>query len=152
MCIRDRTYGDDNETITVDTVVMSIGRRPATETLGLEATSVKVDDRGFIEVDEYCRTSADGVWAVGDCVATPALAHVGFAEGIMVITDILGEDATPIDYGKVPWCIYTHPEISFVGHSEVSAVEAGYEVVVSKHSFMGNGLSLIHISEPTRPY
>lgn len=137
------TYGDDNQTITANTVVMSIGRRPATETLGLDATSVSVDDRGFIEVDEYCRTSADGVWAIGDCVATPALAHVGFAEGMMVITDILGEDATPIDYAKVPWCIYCQPEVSFVGHSEDSAKEAGKDVVVSKHRFTGNGRAMI---------
>ncbi len=137
------TFGDDNETVTANTVVMSIGRRPATETLGLEATGVNIDDRGFIEVDEHCRTTADGVWAIGDCVATPALAHIGFAEGMMVIKDILGEDATPIDYDKVPWCIYCHPEVSFVGHSEESAKEAGMDVVVSKHRFTGNGRAMI---------
>ncbi len=137
------TYGDNNETITAETVVMSIGRRPYTETLGLEKTSVSVDDRGFIEVDQYCRTTAENVWAVGDCINTAQLAHVGFAEGMVAITDILGEQANPVDYSKVPWCIYCHPEVSFVGHSEASAKEAGLDVVVSKHRFTGNGRAMI---------
>lgn len=136
------TYGD-GETVTAETVVMSVGRRPASETLGLEQTGVKVDERGFIEVDEYCRTSVPGVWAVGDVVNTAQLAHVGFAEGILVITDILGEDAMPVDYGKVPWCIYCYPEVAFAGHSEESAKEAGFDVVVSKHRFTGNGRAMI---------
>jgi dihydrolipoamide dehydrogenase len=136
------TYGD-GETVTAETVVMSVGRRPASETLGLEQTGVKVDERGFIEVDEFCRTSVPGVWAVGDVVNTAQLAHVGFAEGILVITDILGEDAMPVDYGKVPWCIYCYPEVAFAGHSEESAKEAGFDVVVSKHRFTGNGRAMI---------
>ena len=136
------TYGD-GETVTAETVVMSVGRRPASDTLGLDATQVAVDDRGFIVVDEHCRTTAPGVWAVGDVVDTAQLAHVGFAEGILVITDILGEPAMPVDYGKVPWCIYCHPEVAFAGHSEESAVAAGHEVVVSKHRFTGNGRAMI---------
>ncbi|MDH3680693.1 MAG: dihydrolipoyl dehydrogenase [Acidimicrobiia bacterium] len=136
------SYGD-GETITVDTVVMSVGRRPASESLGLEATQIGVDDRGFIEVDENCRTAVPGVWAAGDVVDTAQLAHVGFAEGILIITDILGEDTTPIAYDKVPWCIYCHPEVAFAGHSEQSARDAGYDVVVSKHRFTGNGRAMI---------
>ena len=137
------TFGDADETITVETVVVSIGRRPASETLGLGATSVVVDQRGFIAVDEFMRTSVPGVWAVGDVVDTPQLAHVGFAEGMVAITDILGEDACPVDYSRVPWCIYCHPEVAFVGHSEESAREAGYDIVVSKHRFTGNGRAMI---------
>jgi dihydrolipoamide dehydrogenase len=136
------TFGD-NETITVETVVISVGRRPAAETMGLEQTQVQVSDKGFVVVDENCRTTVPGVWAAGDLIATPALAHVGFAEGMLAITDILGEDTTPIAYDKVPWCIYCHPEVAFAGHSEASAREAGYEVVVSKHRFSGNGRAMI---------
>ncbi len=130
-------------TLDVDKVVVSVGRRPNTDDLGLDGTGVKLDDRGFVQVDEYCRTGEDSVWAVGDCIATPALAHVGFAEGIAVITDILGEDVVPVDYGKVPWAIYCHPEVAFAGHTEESAKEAGFEVVTSKHRYMGNGRALI---------
>ncbi len=136
------TYGD-GETVTAETVVMSVGRRPASETLGLEATDVGIDERGFIVVDEYCRTSVPGVWAVGDVIDTAQLAHVGFAEGILAITDILGEAAIPVDYDKVPWCIYCHPEVAFAGHSEESAKAAGFDVVVSKHRFTGNGRAMI---------
>ena len=136
------TFGE-GEQLTADTVVMSVGRRPASDNLGLENTLVRVDEQGFIEIDEFCRTGVPGVWAVGDVVNTAQLAHVGFAEGILVITDILGENPTPIDYGKVPWCIYCHPEAAFAGHSEDSAREAGHDVVVSKHRFAGNGRAMI---------
>ncbi len=136
------TFGE-GETITADTVVMSVGRRPASETLGLAATAVSVDDRGFIEVDPSCRTGAPGVYAIGDVIDTAQLAHIGFAEGILVIKDILGENPVPVDYDKVPWCIYCHPEVAFVGHSEESAKAAGYDVVASKHRFTGNGRAMI---------
>jgi dihydrolipoamide dehydrogenase len=135
-------FGDD-ESIDVEMVVMSVGRRPLSENLGLDGTAVKVSDRGHIEVDEWCRTGEPGVYAVGDVIATPALAHVGFAEGILAIQDLMGEDPVPVDHGRVPWCIYCHPEVSFVGHSEASAEEAGLDVVVSKRRFGGNGRALI---------
>jgi dihydrolipoamide dehydrogenase len=133
----------DGETVEVDLVVMSVGRRPASDTLGLADTGVAVDDHGFIEVDERCRTTEEGVWAVGDVVATPQLAHVGFAEGMVAVRDILGEEPVPVAYDRVPWCIYCHPEVAFAGHSEESATEAGFDVVTSTHRFMGNGRALI---------
>jgi len=133
----------DGETLDVDAVIVSVGRRPWSDTLGLDGTGVKVDDRGFIAVDEWCRTAEDGVWAVGDVIATPGLAHVGFAEAILVIKQILGEPAVPVDYAKVAWCIYCHPEVAFAGYSEQAAVEAGYEVVTSKHRWTGNSRALI---------
>ena len=139
-------FGDD-ETIDVDMVVVSVGRRPLSENLGLEGTAVAVSERGHVVVDEHCRTGEPGVWAVGDLIATPALAHVGFAEGMLAIRDLLGEDPVALDYGNVPWCIYCHPEVSFVGHTEKSAKEAGYDVVVSKHRYSGNGRALI-LGEP----
>ncbi|MGF1599069.1 MAG: dihydrolipoyl dehydrogenase [Acidimicrobiales bacterium] len=136
------TYGD-GQTITVETVVLSVGRRPAVESLGLEVTDVVVDQRGFVTIDERCRTNVAGVWAVGDLVATAQLAHVGFAEGILAITDILGEDPVPVAYDKVPWCIYCHPEVAFAGLTESAARDAGYDIVVSKHRYAGNGRAMI---------
>jgi dihydrolipoamide dehydrogenase len=108
---------------------------------------VKVDDRGFVTVDAHQRTTEDGVYAVGDVVATPQLAHVGFAEAIVAVRDMLGEDLTPVDYGKVPWCIYCHPEVAFAGMTEQAARDAGHDVTVAKHSFIGNSRALI-VGEP----
>jgi dihydrolipoamide dehydrogenase len=138
----------DGETLDVDVVVVSVGRKPLSEGLLLEGTTVEVDERGYVRVDGDMRTTEDGVFAVGDLVSIeggvhPALAHVGFAEGINVIKTILGESPLPVDYTKVPWCIYTHPEVAFVGLSEESAKEAGYDVIVKKDPFSGNGRALI---------
>jgi dihydrolipoamide dehydrogenase len=124
-------------------VVVSVGRKPATADLGLEGTGVQLDERGFVVVDDVCRTGEQGVWAVGDCIDTPQLAHVGFAEAIVAITDILGEQAVPIDYGRVPWGIYCKPEVAFAGHSEESAKEAGLDVVASKHRYSANSRAKI---------
>jgi dihydrolipoamide dehydrogenase len=137
----------EGETVDVDMVVVSVGRRPLSENLGLDGTAVAVGDRGHVVVDAHCRTGEPGVWAVGDLIATPALAHIGFAEGMLAIRDMLGEDPMTIDYSKVPWCIYCHPEVSFVGHTEKSAKEAGFDVIVSKHRYTGNGRALI-LGEP----
>ena len=133
----------ESEELAVDVVVVSVGRRPLSDGLGLEGTKVEVDERGFVRVDEYCRTGEPDVFAVGDLIAGPALAHVGFAEGILVVRQILGEPAVPVDYGKVPWCIYCAPEVAFAGYSEESAKEAGYDVVTKKDPFGGNGRALI---------
>src|SRR5690606_11399835 len=133
----------DGQTVTVDLVVMSVGRRPFADELGLDGSGVTLDQRGFVEVDGRCRTSAEGIWAVGDLIATPALAHVGFAEGMVAIKDILGEDPVPVDYDRVPWCIYCHPEVSFVGYTEEQAKDRGFDVVTSKHRPAGNGRAMI---------
>ena len=132
-----------DEQLDVEMVVVSVGRRPFADHLGLQGTSVQVDERGFVVVDELCRTHEQGVYAIGDLVATPQLAHVGFAEAIMVIKHMLGEPAMPVDYGKVPWAIYCQPEVAFAGHTEESAKEAGYDVLVSKHRFSGNSRAMI---------
>ncbi len=135
------------ESVEVERVVVSVGRRPRSETLGLEGTGVEVDERGFVKVDQTGRTTLDGVWAVGDVVDTPQLAHVGFAEAIVAVRDLMGEHPLPVQYDKVPWCIYCHPEVAFAGHSEASAREAGLDVIVSSHHFRGNGRALI-VGEP----
>jgi dihydrolipoamide dehydrogenase len=133
----------DGKTLDVDLVVVSVGRRPYADSLGLEGTAVEVNERGFVVVDEYCRTAEQGVYAVGDVIPGPALAHVAFAEAIVVIKDLLGESPLPVDASRVPWCIYCHPEVAFAGHSEQSAKEAGIDVVVSKHRFTGNSRAMI---------
>ncbi|MEM8709175.1 MAG: dihydrolipoyl dehydrogenase [Actinomycetota bacterium] len=133
----------DGESVDVDAVIVSVGRRPFADLLGLEGTAVGVDERGFVQVDDRCRTAEAGVWAVGDIVNTPQLAHVAFAEGMLAIRDILGEEPAPLDHHGTPWCIYCHPEVAFAGHTEASAKEAGFEVVTSKHHFVGNGRAKI---------
>jgi dihydrolipoamide dehydrogenase len=132
--------GDD---LAVDLVVMAVGRRPFSDGVLVDGTAVKLDERGFVVVDELCRTGEDGVWAVGDVIDTPALAHIGFAEGMLAIKDILGEDPVAINHSRVPWCIYCHPEVAFAGHSEQSAKDAGLDVVTSKHRYIGNGRAQI---------
>ncbi|MDA8286308.1 MAG: dihydrolipoyl dehydrogenase [Actinomycetota bacterium] len=137
----------EGEEITVEAVVVSVGRRPLSEDLGLEGTGVEVDERGFVKVDAYCRTGEPGVFACGDIIATPQLAHVGFAEGMLAIDQILGDTVVPVDHGKVPWCIYCHPEVAFAGLSEEAAREAGYDVLTKKDPYGGNGRALI-VGEP----
>jgi len=129
--------------VTVDAVVVSVGRRPRSEGLVEEGTGVVVDERGFVVVDDHLRTGAPGVWAVGDLVNTPQLAHVGFAEAIVVIKTILGEPAVPVDYGRVPWAVYCHPEVAFAGLTEAAARAAGLDVVVKKDPYGGNSRARI---------
>ncbi len=133
-----------SDKIEVDQVLVSIGRRPATEDIGAEEAGVRIDGRGFVEVDTTTmETSRPGVYAVGDCVATPGLAHVAYAEAVVAVERILGEQPAPVDYGKVPWVVYTHPEVAWTGMTEVEAREAGYDVEVHKHSMAGNGRAMI---------
>ena len=138
-------FGSDEapEHLEVDAVVVSIGRRPFADHLGLSGTSVAVDQRGFVQVDEYCRTGEPGVYAIGDLINTPALAHVGYAEAILVTKHILGEQPMPIRYDRVPWAIYCHPEVAFAGPGEEAAREAGHDVVVAKHQFRSNSRAQI---------
>ena len=136
------SFGEGKQ-VDVDLVVVAVGRRPRTEGLGLDAAGVELDDRGFVAVDDRCRTTVPGVWAVGDVVDSPQLAHTAFAEGMLVIGDICGEEPAPLDYHGTPWCIYCHPEVAFAGHTEQSAVDAGFDVVTSTHRYMGNGRAQI---------
>ncbi|BAN03280.1 dihydrolipoyl dehydrogenase [Ilumatobacter coccineus] len=133
----------DGESVEVDAVVVSVGRRPFSDQLGLEGTQVVVSDRGFVEVDEYCQTGEPGVYAVGDLINTPQLAHVGYAEAILVIKHILGESPMPVMYDRVPWAIYCHPEVAWAGPDEQQAKDAGHDVVVAKHPFKFNSRAMI---------
>jgi dihydrolipoamide dehydrogenase len=131
------------QAVVVDKVIVSIGRRPRSEGAGLVESGIEVDERGFVRVDEYLHTSVPGVYAVGDVVDSPQLAHVGFAEAIVAIKTILGEPVEPVDYDKVPWGIYCHPEVAFSGLTEEQARERGHDVVTSVHRFAGNSRAVI---------
>ncbi len=133
----------DGETLEVDAVIVSVGRRPFTDQLGLANTKVAVSDRGFVEVDAYCRTNVANVYAVGDLINTPQLAHVAYAEAILVVKQVLGETAIPVDYERVPWAIYCSPEVAWAGPGEEAAKAAGYDVVVAKHQFRANSRAMI---------
>jgi dihydrolipoamide dehydrogenase len=135
---------EGGDAVGVDMVVLSVGRRARTEGLLAEGTGVVVNERGFVEADSYQRTANANVYAVGDVVAnTPQLAHVGFAEAIVAIKSILGEPVVPVDYERVPWAIYSNPEVAFCGLTEAAAKEKGYEVVVKKDPFGGNSRAQI---------
>ena len=135
---------DGSDPIEVDCVVVSVGRRPLTDGLLEDGTGVVLDERGFVVADDRMRTAAPGVYAVGDLVAgTPQLAHVGFAEAIVAIKGILGEPVVPVDYDRVPWAIYSDPEVAFCGLTEAAARERGLDVVVKKDPFAGNSRARI---------
>ncbi|MEZ5219862.1 MAG: dihydrolipoyl dehydrogenase [Ilumatobacteraceae bacterium] len=138
-----RVHFGEGESLDVDAVVVSVGRRPYADLLGLEGTGVTVTDRGFVEVDEYCRTGEPGVYAIGDLIATPQLAHVGYAEAILVTKHLLGEHPVPVNYDRVPWAIYCHPEVAWAGPGEEAARAAGHDVVVAKHQFRANSRAQI---------
>ena len=132
----------DGESVEVDACIVSVGRRPFADQLGLDGTGVVVD-RGFVQVDEYCRTGEPGVYAIGDLIDTPQLAHVGYAEAILVVKHALGENPMPVMYDRVPWAIYCHPEVAWAGPGEDAAKEAGVDVVVGKHPFKFNSRAQI---------
>lgn len=134
---------EGSEPVEATCVIVAIGRRPLSESLSADKAGVKIGQGGYVAVDEFCRTSVPGIYAVGDLVATPQLAHVGFAEGMLAVGHMLGESPEPISYGHVPWGIYTRPEVAFAGLTEPAAVEAGYEVVTSTHRFGANSRAMI---------
>jgi dihydrolipoamide dehydrogenase len=141
------TGKNGEERLEVDVVVVSVGRSPRTSRVGFREQGVALDERGFVAVDPSMRTSLDGVYAVGDIVATPQLAHVAFAEAIVAIKTMLGESPDPVDYAKVPWGIYCHPEVAFCGMTEEQARASGRDIVTSVHRFGGNSRALI-VGEP----
>ena len=133
-----------SDKIEVDQVLVSIGRRPLTEDIGAAEAGVRIDRRGFVEVDTATmQTSRPGVYAIGDCVGTPGLAHVAYAEAMVAVDHILGDNPPPVDYAKVPWVVYTHPEVAWTGMTEAEARAAGHDVEVHKHAMAGNGRAMI---------
>ena len=125
-----------------DLLLVAVGRGPVSAGLGYEEAGVEME-RAYVKVDEYCRTSVPTISAVGDLIATPQLAHVGFAEGIMVAERVAGLDVTPIDYDGVPRITYSDPEVASVGITSAAAVERGIEVTEFSYPLGGNGKSVI---------
>ncbi len=129
---------DGEQTITVDKLLVAVGRRAATRGLLAEGSGVKLNDRGQIEVDAHCHTGVDGVWAVGDCVRGPMLAHKGFEEGIAVAELIAGLPGH-VNFDTIPWVIYTEPELAWVGKTEQQLKEEGIPYKAGSFPFAANG-------------
>jgi dihydrolipoamide dehydrogenase len=129
---------DKIENVAVDIVLSAVGISPNTENLGLEELGIKTTN-GFIEVDEYYRTKVDGVYAIGDIILTPALAHVASAEGICCVENIAGHHPETIDYNNIPSNIYCSPEVASVGLTEEKAKEHYGEIKIGKFPFTASG-------------
>ncbi len=127
-----------NEVVEADVVFSAVGITPNLEGIGLEQTGVKTD-KGKVVVDDFYMTSVPGIYAIGDIVHGPALAHVASAEGIICVEKISGMEVTPLDYSNLPGCTYTNPEIASCGLTEAAAKEAGYEIKVGKFPFTASG-------------
>jgi dihydrolipoamide dehydrogenase len=126
------------EIVDCDIVLSAVGITTNLEGIGLEETGIKTE-KGKVIVDEFYRTNVEGYYAIGDIVHGPALAHVASHEGITCVEKIAGMHVEPIDYGNIPGCTYTSPEIASVGMTEKAAREAGYEIKVGKFPFTASG-------------
>lgn len=129
------------QTLECDKLIVSVGRVPNTDGLGCEQVGLALDERGRIQIDAHCRTNLENVWAVGDVVPGPMLAHKGMDEGVMVAELIAGQ-AGHIDYNTIPWVIYTHPEIAWVGKTEEQLKRDGITYRVGQIPFAANGRAL----------
>ncbi len=141
MTVKNLT-NDEVQTLTADRVLMAIGVQPNTDSVALEAAGVKLDKRGFVEVDEVMRTSTPNIYAIGDCTGKLALAHVASAMGIVAAETIAGEPTMPIAadrYIFMPRCTYCEPQVASMGYTEAQAKEKGFEIKVGKFPFMPNG-------------
>ncbi|PTB21969.1 dihydrolipoyl dehydrogenase [Trinickia symbiotica] len=129
------------KTLEADRLVVSVGRVPNTDNLGLESIGLKANERGFIDVDDHCRTTVPNVYAIGDVVRGPMLAHKAEDEGVMV-AELIDEQKPHIDYNCIPWVIYTEPEIAWVGKTEQQLKAEGREVKTGQFPFSINGRAL----------
>ena len=130
-------------TLDAEILLVAVGRGPVSAGLGYEENGVVIDQRGYVEVDSLCRTAVPTISAVGDLIATPQLAHVGFAEGILVAERVGGLDVRPIDYDGVPRITYSDPEVASVGLTSEQARERGFEIIEVNYPLGGNGRSVI---------
>ncbi len=133
---------ENGKTIDAELLLVAVGRGPVSQGLGFEENGVRTD-RGFVLVDEYCTTSVPTVSAVGDLIPTLQLAHVGFAEGILVAEKVAGLNPTPIDYDGVPRITYSNPEVASVGITSAKARELGLEITEITYDLAGNPKSKI---------
>jgi len=130
------------QTLKVQNVLSAVGRVPNTNDLGLDDAGIALDDQGFFVVDEYMRTSATGVYAVGDCAGNQLLAHKAMHEGVICVEAIAGQAHGTVDYQNVPNCTYCNPEVASVGLTEEEAREQGLEIDVGKFPWVANGRAL----------
>jgi dihydrolipoamide dehydrogenase len=135
------TVGDEQEEVRAPVVLRATGRQPYTDGLGLEDAGVETE-KGRVTVDDHMRTSADGVWAIGDVIGGIMLAHVASYEGVCAVENICGEGDRAVDYHAAPNCVYTDPEIAHVGLGEKEAKERGLEVKVGRFPFAASGRAL----------
>ena len=135
------TQNDTNETLVFDRLIVAVGRTPRTEKLFAADSGVTVDERGFVFVNDYCATEAPGVWAVGDIVRGPMLAHKGSEEGVMVAERIHGKPAQ-LNYDVIPSIIYTHPEVAAVGKTEQELKAEGVDYKVGSFPFAAIGRAM----------
>ena len=141
--VRGKSAKGEDVTLEAEMLLVAVGRMPYTQGLGLEGTKIKVD-RGFIHVDEYQQTAEKGVYAIGDVVPTPLLAHLASKEGIVAVEHMAGrKDVRPINLRLVPNCTYCDPEIGSVGLTEAKAKEQGYEVNIGRFPFSASGKARI---------
>jgi dihydrolipoamide dehydrogenase len=133
---------EDGREFTAEILLVSIGRGPVTDGIGYQEAGLAMD-RGYVLVDEYCRTNIPGIFAVGDIIPTLQLAHVGFQEGILVAETVAGLNPRPINYDGVPRVTYSEPEVASVGLSTKVAKERGYDVVELDYNLAGNGKAQI---------
>lgn len=144
------TVNDDSVKVTLengkefvaDLLLVAVGRGPVSANLGYEEQGITMD-RGFVTVDNKCRTNVPGIWAVGDLIPTLQLAHVGFAEGILVAEEIVGLNPRSINYDGVPRVTYSDPEVASVGLTSAKAKELGHDVVEVTYDLAGNGKAQI---------
>ncbi len=135
------SVGEEARTLECDRLIVSVGRVPNTDGLGLDAIGLALDERGFVPVDDHCRTEMPNLWAIGDVVRGPMLAHKAEDEGVMVAERIAGQQAH-VDYGCIPWVIYTSPEVAWVGRTEDQLKAEGRAYKAGQFPFSANGRAL----------
>lgn len=140
--LNGKTSKGESVKLEAEKLLVAVGRAPYTEGLGLEGTKIKLE-RGYVQVDENLRTDEPGIYAIGDVINTPWLAHVASKEGIFVVEQIAGRHAEPINYRRVPSCTYCDPEVASVGLTEAKARELGYDVKTGKFPFSASGKARI---------
>jgi len=138
LCRVDIKTKKGNESIEAEVILSAVGITANLEGIGLEETGIRTE-KGKVVVDQFYRTNVDGYYAIGDIVSGPALAHVASHEGITCVENIAGLHPEPLDYGNIPGCTYTHPEIASVGMTEKAAREAGLDILVGKFPFTASG-------------
>lgn len=133
---------EDGKIVSAELLMVSVGRGPVSANIGYEAAGITMD-RGYVLVDEKCRTNIPGIWAVGDLIPTLQLAHVGFAEGMLVAEEIAGLNPMPINYDGIPRVTYSDPEVASVGLTTAEAKKRGHEIVELSYDLAGNGKAQI---------